>query len=115
MSTTGPRTGAPPASTTSRQRLPNLVPVHGPIHARWLNPIEIYFSIVQRKALTPTISGRWRTFEERLLAFHAYYESIPTPLEWRFTKDDLAALMRKLDGHATALPVAAYQNPMPNL
>lgn len=32
---------------------PNLVPVHGPIHASWLNQIEIYFSIVQRKALTP--------------------------------------------------------------
>ena len=31
----------------------NLVLVHSPIHASWLNQIEIYFSIVQRKALTP--------------------------------------------------------------
>jgi len=27
---------------------PALVPVHGPIHASWLNQIEIYFSILQR-------------------------------------------------------------------
>ncbi|MBI1876507.1 MAG: hypothetical protein HYS05_21810 [Acidobacteria bacterium] len=44
--------------------------------------------------------------EERLLAFQPYYESIATPFEWRFTKDDLAGLMRKL-GEATALAVAA--------
>jgi DDE superfamily endonuclease len=32
---------------------PNLFPVHGPVHASWLNQIEICFSIVERKALTP--------------------------------------------------------------
>ena len=32
---------------------PRLVPVHGPVHASWLNQIEIYFSIIQRKVLTP--------------------------------------------------------------
>jgi hypothetical protein len=31
------------------------------------------------------------------LGFQRYYESIATPFEWRFTKDDLAALMQKLD------------------
>lgn len=45
--------------------------------------------------------------EERLLAFQTYHESIARPFEWRFTRDDLAALMRKLDVHATALAVAA--------
>jgi hypothetical protein len=38
------------------RQYPNLVLVHGPIHASWLNQIEIYFSIVsivQRRALTP--------------------------------------------------------------
>src|ERR1700681_4331357 len=33
----------------ARAAFPNLVPVHGPIHASWLNQIEIYFSIVERK------------------------------------------------------------------
>jgi hypothetical protein len=86
---------------------PNLVPVHGPIHASWLNQIEIYFSIVQRKALTPNDFGSLEEVEDRLLAFQAYYESIAMPFEWRFTKDDLTALIRKLDDRATALPAAA--------
>ena len=84
---------------------PNLVPVHGPIHASWLNQIEIYFSIVQRKALTPNDFGSLQEVEERLLAFQDYYQSIATPFEWRFTKDDLAALLHKLD--TTALAAAA--------
>ena len=31
-----------------QRQYPNLVLVHGPVHASWLNQIEIYFSIVQR-------------------------------------------------------------------
>ncbi len=27
--------------------------MHTPVHASWLNQIEIYFSILQRKALAP--------------------------------------------------------------
>src|SRR5207249_10914220 len=34
-------------------RWPSILPIHTPIHASWLNQIEIYFSIVQRKVLTP--------------------------------------------------------------
>src|SRR5438552_18987825 len=36
-----------------RSQWPNVVLVHTPVHASWLNQIEIYFSIVQRKVLTP--------------------------------------------------------------
>ena len=86
---------------------PNLIPVHGPIHASWLNQVEIYFSIVQRKALTPNDFRSLNEVEERLLGFQRYYENIATPFEWRFTKDDLAALMQKLDATATALTAAA--------
>ncbi len=62
---------------------------------------------MQRKALTPNDCRSLEDVQDRLLAFQAYYESIARPFEWRFTKDDLAALIRKLDGHATALSVAA--------
>ena len=86
---------------------PNLIPVHGPVHASWLNQIEIYFSILERKALTPNDFGSLADVEDRLLGFERYYESIATPFDWRFTKDDLAALMRKLDGDTSALSVAA--------
>lgn len=86
---------------------PTIVPVHGPIHASWLNQIEIYFSIVQRKALTPNDFQSLDEVEDRLLGFQRYYESIATPFEWRFTKDDLAALLQKLDVDGTALAAVA--------
>jgi hypothetical protein len=86
---------------------PTVVAVHGPIHASWLNQIELYFSIVERKALTPNDFDSLADVEDRLLAFERYYESISRPFHWRFTRDDLAALMRKLDGSGAALPVAA--------
>jgi hypothetical protein len=67
----------------------------------------IYFSILQRKALTPNDFRSLAEVEERLLGFQRYYESIATPFEWRFTKDDLAALLKKLDSHAAALAAVA--------
>jgi hypothetical protein len=93
---------------------PTLVPVHGPIHASWLNQIEIYFSILQRKALTPNDFGSLAEVEDRLLAFERYYESIAAPFDWRFTKDDLDALMKKHDVAAVALRPAACPYTLPN-
>jgi len=78
-------------------RYPNLTLVHGPVHASWLNQIEIYFSIIQRKVLTPNDFPSLRAVEERLLAFQKHYESIATPFEWKFTRRSLAELMKKLN------------------
>lgn len=86
---------------------PTVIPVHGPIHASWLNQIEIYFSILQRKALTPNDFGSLADVEDRILGFQQYWEAIAAPFDWRFTKDDLGALIRKLDAHAAALRPAA--------
>ena len=86
---------------------PNLVPVHGPIHASWLNQIEIYFSIVQRKALTPNDFSCLAEVEERLLRFQEYYESMATPFDWQFTRDDLAKLTRKFPAQPSPLRLAA--------
>ena len=57
--------------------------------------LEIYFSIVHRKALTPNDFSSLTEVEERLLHFQDYYESIATPFEWKFTRDDLAQLLKK--------------------
>jgi len=75
---------------------PNLVLVHLPIHASWLNQVEIYFSVVQRKALTPNDFASLEDLAERLLAFQTHYEGIAAPFDWKFTRSDLAALMTKL-------------------
>jgi DDE superfamily endonuclease len=79
-----------------QRRYPNLVLVHGPIHASWLNQIEIYFSIVQRKVLTPNDFDCLAAVENRLLAFQRHYERLARPFEWTFTRQDLARLLAKL-------------------
>jgi hypothetical protein len=63
-----------------QRRYPHLVLVHGPVHASWLNQIEIYFSIVQRKALTPNDFRSLAAVERRLLAFQRHYETLAHPL-----------------------------------
>ncbi len=79
-----------------REKYPRLVLVHGPVHASWLNQIEIYFSIVQRKVLTPNDFPALAAVAERLRAFERYYETLAKPFEWTFARRDLAALLRKL-------------------
>ena len=75
---------------------PNAILVHTPVHASWLNQIEIYFSVVQRKLLTPNTFPDLKTLERQLLAFQAYYEEIAKPFQWRFTKDDLKNILSEV-------------------
>ena len=75
---------------------PNLMLVHTPIHASWLNQIEIYFSIVQRKVLTPNDFTSTEQLEKTILAFQERYSSLATPFAWRFTREDLHRLLTKL-------------------
>ena len=84
-------------------KYPRLVPVHGPIHASWLNQIEIYFSIVQRKVLTPNDFPSVAAVEQRLLAFQTHYEAMAQPFEWKFTRHDLAKLLNKFRSHSDPL------------
>ena len=79
-----------------QRQYPNLVLVHGPVHASWLNQIEIYFSIVQRKVLTPNDFDSLADVETRVLAFQRHYQSLARPFEWTFTRRDLARLLAKL-------------------
>jgi hypothetical protein len=78
-----------------QERWPRLRLVHLPIHASWLNQVEIYFSVVQRKVLTPNDFGDLAEVEQRLLAFQAHYEQIATPFEWKFTRADLDRLLAR--------------------
>jgi hypothetical protein len=86
---------------------PNLIVVHTPIHASWLNQAEIYFSVVQRKLLQPNDFEDLGVLEERLLAFGRRYEQIATPFEWKFTRQDLNKLLVKLDSAQPAARLAA--------
>jgi hypothetical protein len=76
---------------------PNLVLVHTPVHASWLNQAEIYFSVVQRKVLTPNDFADLDALEQHLLAFGRRYQQIATPFEWKFTRTDLDRVLHRLD------------------
>lgn len=75
------------------QWYPNAIQVHTPVHASWLNQIEIYFSVLQRKVLTPNDFPNLVTLEARLLEFQANYENIAKPFQWKFTRDDLNRIL----------------------
>src|SRR6266849_660695 len=87
-----------------QSRYPNLRVVHGPIHASLLNQIEIYFSIIQRKVLTPNDFNSLEMLADRLQRFERHYEIIAKPFEWKFTREDLNKLVNRLD-----LPVQPLQ------
>jgi len=74
----------------------NLILVHLPVHASWLYQVEIYFSVIQRKVLTPNDFSSLAQVADRLLAFQSFYEQIAKPFEWKFTRADLQELMHKI-------------------
>jgi hypothetical protein len=84
------------AAKRLRDQWLNAILVHTPVHASWLNQVEIYFSIVQRKALTPNDFSSLIELEQRLLAFQRHYEQTAAPFKWTFTRRDLHTLLAKI-------------------
>jgi transposase len=87
---------------------PNAVMVHTPVHASWLNQVEIYFSVVQRKVVSPNdlneVENRLRTFEDR-------YNATAQPFQWKFTTSDLDDLLARLDRHTADHPEESSATP----
>lgn len=81
--------------------------VHLPVHASWLDQIEIYFSILQRKVLTPNDLTDLDDLAERVLAFQTRYNATATPFDWRFTRTDLDRMLGRIAAHE-----AAHQAPL---
>jgi hypothetical protein len=92
-------------------RYPNLILVHLPVHASWLNQVELYFSIVQRKVLTPNDFPDLAAVESRLLAFAALYNDTAVPFHWRFTRQHLDDRLAALPDLPPPRPAAA--DPVP--
>lgn len=74
----------------------NAILVHTPVHASWLNQVEVYFSVIQRKLLSPNDFNDLAQLEACIMAFQAHYETIAEPFQWKFTRDDLKNLLAKL-------------------
>ena len=81
----------------------NLTVVHTPVHASWLNQAEIYFSVLQRKVLTPNDFADLDTLQQHLLAFGRRYQQIAAPFQWKLTRQDLHKLLAKTDTQPTSL------------
>jgi hypothetical protein len=90
-----------------QDRWPNLILVHTPVHASWLNQIEIFFSIVQRKALTPNDFRSLPEVAKRLNDFERLYNEVAEPFGWKFTHDDLNQLLTRLTDHQAHQPTLA--------
>jgi hypothetical protein len=76
---------------------PNAVMVHTPVHASWLNQVEIFFSIVQRKVVSPNDFTDLTQVRDRLRAFEDRYNATAQPFQWKFTTTDLDDLLARLD------------------
>jgi transposase len=79
--------------------------VHLPVHASWLNQAEIFFSILQRKVLTPNDLTDLDALTERVLAFQDRYNATATPFDWRFTRTDLDRFLDRIAAHEAAAPI----------
>jgi transposase len=85
-----------------RDAYPNAIMIHTPVHASWLNQIEIVFSVIQKKVLTPGDFPGLGTLSYALLAFVNRYNRTARPFNWKFTADDLTALLHRISQHEQA-------------
>jgi hypothetical protein len=74
----------------------NAILVHTPVHASWLNQVEIYFSLLQRKVLTPNDSTDLQELELRIKLYEELTNKQPKPFDWKFTKYDLFGLLQRI-------------------
>lgn len=75
---------------------PNAILVHTPIHASWLNRVEIYFSLVQRKVLAPNDFRSLAEVEQRLRLYQELSNRAPRPFDWRFDRRKLGEFLKRL-------------------
>lgn len=90
------------AAARMRDAYPNARMVHLPVHASWLN--QVYFSVIQRKLLTPDDFGDLDSLAEQILAFEQHYNATARPFDWKFTRKDLNQLLTRLGRHDPFAP-----------
>jgi hypothetical protein len=57
--------------------------------------VEIYFSIIQRKVLTPNDCTSLGELADRIIQFGKRYSALGKPFAWRFTRQDLERRLRE--------------------
>jgi transposase len=82
-----------------RNAHPNAIMIHTPVHASWLNQVEIFFSIIQKKVVSPNDFTGLDQLSGTLLAFTSRYNKTARSFNWKFTANDLTALLRRISEH----------------
>ncbi len=67
-----------------------------PPNASWLDQIEIWFSILQRKLLEPNHFSSTEALEQAIADYITYYSQTAKPINWTYTVEQLE---RKLGSH----------------
>jgi hypothetical protein len=102
--------GSSHRGATAKQRLrqvdARIILLHTPVHASWLNQVEIYFSIVQRKVLTPNDFADLEVIRLRLALYEELSNQSPMPFQWKFDRIKLLTLLAKIEAHRQRLTVA---------
>ncbi len=86
-----------------------IILLHTPIHASWLNQVEIYFSIIQRKVLTPNDFATLEAVRVRLRLYEELSNCTPHPFEWRFTRQDMLDWLERATPHFLAASAARVE------
>ena len=89
-----------------RRRDQRIILVHTPVHASWLNQVEIYFSIIQRKVLTPNDFATLDAVRLRLALYEQLSNRTPRPFAWKFTRQDLLNWLKRAVPHFLAASAA---------
>lgn len=87
------------------QAWPTATLVHLPVHASWLNQVEIYFSILQRKAIATGNFADLDDLAARILAFQQRYNSTASVFDWKYTRHELNDYLTRLRRHDNAEPL----------
>jgi hypothetical protein len=90
------------AARRLRQAYGNAILVNTPVHASWFNQVEIYFSIIQRKVLTPNDFASLAEVEERLRLYEELTNREPRPFEWKFDREKLTKFLARLEARRAA-------------
>jgi hypothetical protein len=86
-----------------RGRDQRLILLHTPVHASWLNQVEIYFSILQRKVLTPNEFADRDEVRIRIRLYEELTNRRPKPFAWKFTRQELADWIKRASPHFPAV------------
>jgi len=87
------------AAERLRKARPNAIMIHTPVHASWLSQIEIFFSVIQKKVVSPNNFPSLEKPSGTLLAFVGRYNQTARPFNWKFTSDDLKDLLCRISNH----------------